>query len=222
MKKQQLSKNFSTKSATTVEEAIKVLKENVKGNFEHTFECQIALKLPEKNKKDSVRISVVPPHAFGKEVKILVLCDPQNSDIAKAAGADYVGLEDLVEKIVGGWSDFDIVIATPSVMPKIAKLGKILGPRGIMPNPKTETVTTDVEKVIKSYKGGKLDYKMAESNQISFKFGKFKMDDSQLMENFNTFMEALKVEVSKYTGKPISRMYIKTTMSPSIEINSKA
>jgi len=221
MKKQQLTKNFKPTSVKTIEEAIKLLKENVKGNFEQTFECQIALKLPVKNRKDAVRISITPPHFFGKDVKIVVLTDAQNEAIAKSSGADFVGLDDLVEKMVGGWSDFDIVIATPSVMPKIAKLGKVLGPKGIMPNPRNETVTTDIERVIKSYKAGKLDYKMSESNQIAFKFGKFKMDDAALLENFNKFLESLKTEVSKYPGNVISKMYIKTTMSPSIVILNK-
>lgn len=221
MKKQQFTKKIETNTAPTVLDAIKLIKSSVKGNFEQTFECQIALKLPEKNKKDAVRISVNPPHSFGKEVKIVVLTDAQNESVAKSAGADFVGLEDLVEKMVGGWSDFDIVIATPSVMPKIAKLGKVLGPKGIMPNPRNETVTNDLERVIKSYKAGKLDYKMTESNQIAFKFGKFKMEDSALMENYEKFMEALKGEVSKYAGNVIRKIYIKSTMSPSIEIVSK-
>lgn len=220
MKKDQISKNFAVKSAPTVDEAIKALKGAVKGKFDHTFECQVALNLPPKNKKDAIRVSVIPPNSFSKPIKVVVLTDAQNSQVAKDAQADYVGLEDLVEKIMGGWSDFDIVIATPSVMPQIAKLGKVLGPKGLMPNPRNETVTTDLKKSIESYKKGKLDYKMTESNQIAFKFGKFSMDDAKLVENYNAFMEALKSETAKYSGNVMRKIYIKTSMSPSIEIKA--
>lgn len=220
MKKDQITKNFATTSAPTVADAIKVLKGAVKGKFDHTFECQIALKLPVKNRKDAVRVSVIPPNSFSKPIKVVVLTDAQNAQTAKDASADYVGLEDMVEKIMGGWSDFDIVIATPSVMPQIAKLGKVLGPKGLMPNPRNETVTTDLKKSIESYKKGKLDYKMTESNQIAFKFGKFSMDDEKLIQNYEAFLDALKSETAKYTGNVFSKIYIKTSMSPSIEIKA--
>jgi len=222
MKKDQFKKaNYNkkqTRSANSVEEAITLLKDTVKGNFDHTFEAQISLKLPEKSKKDSVRFSFVPVAPFTKAVKVLVLADAQSAQDAKNAGADYVGLEDLVEKITAGWKDFDVVIATPTVMPKIAKLGKILGPMGLMPNPRNETVTTDIEKVVKSYKGGKLDYKMAESNQISFKFGKLSQKVEDIMNNYNTAFASLSEELKKYNGNVISKIYVKSTMSNSVRI----
>ncbi|QQR93538.1 50S ribosomal protein L1 [bacterium] len=197
--------------------AINALKSNVKGNFDQTFECQVSLKLPPKSKNEVVRFSAMVPHSFTKEAKVLVLTDAQNSDIAKKAGADFVGLDDLVEKLMNGWVDFDVAIATPSVMPKIAKLGKVLGPKGLMPSPKNETVTEDLEKVIKNYKGGKMDFKMNETGLLSFKFGKMSMTEEELKENFDFIYDILQQEASKYGNNVIRKVFIKTTMSPSIK-----
>ncbi len=222
MKKQQYqTKQFNktaNKTSTDVKSAVEYLKANMKGNFDHTLECQIALNLPAKNKKDAVRFSIVPMHSYSKAVKILVLAEGADAQTALKEGADYAGLDELVEKITSGWSDFDVVIATPAVMPKIAKLGRVLGPKGLMPNPKTETVTNDLAKVISNYKKGKLDFKMAESNQIAFTFGKLSMDTDAVVENYEACLKALNAEVEKYGQHVLSKKYIKTTMSPAIKI----
>lgn len=194
------------------------LKDHVKGGFDHTLEAQVSIKLPAKNKSEVIRLSVITPNKFTKEAKVLVLTDAQNSDSAKKAGADYIGLEDLVEKIMGGWFDFDVVIATPQVMPKIAKLGKVLGPKGLMPSPKNETVTEDLAKVIGNYKGGKLDFKMNETGLLNFKFGKLSMEVEKLAENFDAIYSALKAETKKYGENVVKKVYVKSTMSPSVKI----
>ena len=220
MKKDQFkSKNSKIpQSVKTVEEAIQILKDSVKGNFDHTFEMQVGFKVSEKNKQDVIRISWTPAHSFGKEVKVAVLADPQNTTAAKESGADYVGLDDLIEKMEGGWFDFDVLIATPAVMPKLAKLGKILGPKGLMPNPKTETVTADLDRVVKGYKKGKLDFKLTESKQMAFKFGKVSMTQEQLIENLSALVTMVKSESKKFGENGIKVAYIKTTMSPSIQV----
>lgn len=224
MRKQQLtSKNawegYDFKKPVTLSEGLEILKKNVKGNFDHAFELQISLKLPEKNKKDVIRFTVSPKHNFSKEAIVVVLCDAKDQSDAKAAGADFVGLEDLVEKMIGGWVDFDVVIATPSVMAKIAKLGKVLGPKGLMPNPKTETVTNDIDRVVKSYKAGKLNFKSSENNVISMKIGKFSMENTALLENASDMVAALKVELKKYTSNVLSKCYMKTSMSKAIRVS---
>ncbi len=213
--KEELSK-LESKNLKSVLDSFK---DHVKGGFDHTLEAQVSIKLPAKNKTDVVRLSVITPNKFTKEAKVLVLTDAQNSDNAKKAGADFVGLEEYVEKVMGGWIDFDVVIATPQVMPKIAKLGKVLGPKGLMPSPKNETVTEDLAKVIANYKGGKLDFKTNETGLLNFKFGKLSMDSEKLVENFEAIMSTLKSETKKYGENVIKKVYVKTTMSPSVRLD---
>lgn len=200
------------------DEILKELRAKKKVKFDETLECQVAFSLPEKNKSDSIRFSVVFDNSFEKGKKILVLTDGQFADVAKKAGADYVGLEDYVKKITDGWMDFDVLIATPSVMSKIAVLGKALGPKGLMPNPKNETVTTDLEKVINMYKKGKADFKASEAKSLHMKFGKLSMTDEALKSNYAQLMKEALATLSKYGESAIKSVYVKSTMSKPFKI----
>lgn len=197
----------------TFDEIVKVIKEGKKAKFDETLECQLKLTLPEKNKKDSIRFSVVFDKPFEEGKKVVVLADAQYAEEAKKAGADFVGLEDLVKKISGGWTDFDILIATPSVMAKISVLGKILGPKGLMPNPKNETVTTDLKRVIDMYKKGKLDFRADEGGALHLKFGKVSMAEDIIKANFVGLMKEVFSAVNKYGDRVITSAVIKSSMS---------
>jgi large subunit ribosomal protein L1 len=170
-----------------------------------------------------VRGIVTLPHGTGKTVRVLALVTPDKEDEAKAAGADYVGLEDYIEKIKQGWTDIDVVITMPQVMPKIGPLGKILGPRGLMPNPKTGTVTIDVAKAIKEVKAGKIDFKVDKYGIIHASIGKVSFETEQLVDNAKELLQTIiKLKPTAAKGTYMKSVYMSSTMSPGVQIEPKS
>jgi large subunit ribosomal protein L1 len=170
-----------------------------------------------------VRGVVTLPHGTGKTIRVLVLCTPDKEEEAKAAGADYVGLDDYVEKITNGWTDVDVIITMPAVMGKIGKLGKILGPRGLMPNPKSGTVTMEVGKAVKEVKMGKIDFKVDKAGIVHTSIGKVSFEADKIAENAREFLHTLvKLKPSAAKGSYIRSIFISSTMSPGIKVDAKA
>lgn len=216
-----LVEKVDRKKEYEIEEAIEILKQLHSTKFDETVELSIKLGIDPKKIQQPVRGSVVLPYGTGKEVKVLVFATGEAAEKAKKAGADYVGGNELVEKIKGGWLDFDAVVATPDMMKIVAPLGKILGPRGLMPNPKTGTVTTNVEDVINELKKGRIDYKMDRDGNLHIPCGKISFEKEKLVENvIEAIKSVLSVKPSTLKGTYISRMYLSLTMSPSLKLNS--
>lgn len=203
----------------SIEEAIKLLPELSLSEANKSVEVHLNLQLPEGKKKEGARFSLSFPISFGQENKILVLTDENNFEKAKKMGADYVGLEDMIKKIKDGWTEFDVVIATPSVMTKVAVLGKILGPKGLMPNPRNQTVTDELEKVIKSYKAGKINLKTDEGSTIHCKFGDLTMKQEELIKNLEFFILRSYEELKRFGQGVFKSIYIAPAMGPSIKLN---
>lgn len=220
-KKQLKAKELIEHKKYNIEEALNLLPQISTSNFSGSVELTINLKLNEKQAKEQIRGSIVFPNAFGKGVRVLALVDKTDLETAKKAGADFVGFDEYVKKIEEGWFEFDVVITTPKLMPQIAKLGKYLGRRGLMPNPKNQTVTTELEKVIKQYKQGKKDYKKDDSNTVRIIIGKVDMSKDQLLANFEEFKTNLKNQLNKIGNDLIKSAYLAPTMGPSIEIDPK-
>ena len=163
------------------------------------------------------------PHGTGKTVRVLVLCTPEKEEEAKAAGADYVGLDEYVEKIKGGWTDVDVIITTPNVMGKVGALGRILGPRGLMPNPKTGTVTMDVAKAVSEVKAGKIDFKVDKFGIVHTSIGKVSFSPEQIVDNANEFLSMImKLKPSAAKGSYVKSIYLSSTMSPGLQIDAKS
>ena len=170
-----------------------------------------------------VRGVVTLPHGTGKTVRVLVLCTPDKEEEAKAAGADYVGLDEYVEKIKGGWTDVDVIITTPNVMGKVGALGRILGPRGLMPNPKTGTVTMEVGKAVKEVKAGKIDFKVDKYGIVHTAIGKVSFTPEQIVGNANEVLSTIiKLKPSAAKGTYVKSIYLSTTMSPGVQVDPKS
>ncbi len=170
-----------------------------------------------------VRGVVTLPHGTGKQTRVLVLCTPDKEAEATAAGADFVGLDDYIEKIKGGWTDVDVIITTPTVMAKVGALGRILGPRGLMPNPKTGTVTMDVAKAVSEVKAGKIDFKVDKYGIVHSRIGKVSFSAEQLTENLKEFVNVvIKLKPQAVKGSYVKSIYISSTMSPGIQIDPKS
>lgn len=201
-----------------LDEAVALLPTISTSSFKGSLNLHVKLNLSEKQKNESIKGSVQLPHQVGEPAKILVITTPEHQK--EAEGADYVGGEEIVKKIQGGWEDFDIVIATPDIMPKIAMLGKVLGPKGLMPNPKSGTVTTDIKATVASYKKGKIDFRMDKQGGIHQTIGKSDMTAEQIKDNILAFMDALFGEIRKFGANPIKSIFIAPTMGPSIKLDS--
>ena len=207
----------------SLEEAIEILKKITYTKFDASVDLDIRLGVDPRKANQMVRGSVTLPHGTGKDVKILVLCTPDKEEEAKAAGADYVGLDEYVAKIQGGWTDVDVVITMPSVMAKVGKLGRILGPRGLMPNPKTGTVTMDVGKAVDAAKAGKVDFKLDKGAIIHSQVAKASFDNQKIKENvieLITMIMKLKPGASK--GTYVKSLYMSSSMSPGIRVDHKS
>jgi len=201
-------------------EAIELVKELSSANFDETVEVAVKLGVNPRHADQQVRGGVVLPHGTGKDVKVLVFAKGEKEDEAKNAGADFVGGDELATRIQEGWMDFDVAIATPDMMSTVGKLGKILGPRGLMPNPKSGTVTFEVEKAVKDAKAGKVEYRTDKAGNIHVPIGKVSFDRDQLEENFNTVMEALiKARPSGARGQYVRRIAVSSTMGPGIKVS---
>lgn len=203
-------------------EACGLLKEVTFTKFDASVELSVRLGVDPRKANQMVRGVVTLPHGTGKVTRVLVLCTPDKEAEAKEAGADYVGLDDYIEKIKGGWTDIDVIICTPSVMAKVGAIGRILGPRGLMPNPKTGTVTMDVANAVKEVKAGKIDFKVDKQGIVHVAIGKVSFTEQQIAENavelFNTI---LKLKPQALKGTYVKSVFMSSTMSPGICIDSK-
>jgi large subunit ribosomal protein L1 len=207
----------------TLKEASALVKSITTCKFDASVDLHIRLGVDPKKADQAIRGTVSLPHGTGKTKKVLVLCTPDKEAEAKSAGADYVGLEEFVTKIEGGWVDVDVIIATPSVMPKIGKLGKVLGPRNLMPNPKTGTVTNDVANAINDVKGGKIAFKVDKVGIIHASIGRVSFSPEKIAENSQELINAiLKAKPSSSKGTYVRGISMASSMSPGIAIDAKA
>src|SRR3954467_4775694 len=210
------NKLYSLKDASALVKEINTTK------FDASVDIHIRLGVDPKKADQAIRGTVTLPHGTGKTKRVLVLCTPDKEAEAKAAGADFVGLDEYVQKIDGGWTDVDVIIATPSVMPKIGRLGKILGPRNLMPNPKTGTVTNDVANAVNDVKGGKIAFKVDKAGIIHASIGRVSFTPEKLAENSQEFINAIvKLKPSSSKGTYLKGLSMASTMSPGILIDTK-
>ena len=201
--------------------AVELVQKTARAKFDETVELHVRLGVDSRHADQQVRGAVVLPHGTGRTVRVLVFAKGPKADEARAAGADYVGADDLVAKITGeNWFEFDVVVATPDMMGVVGKLGKILGPKGLMPNPKAGTVTMDVTKALAEIKAGKIEYRLDKTNIIHCPIGKVSFGQDKLMENFTTLMDAIvKSKPSAAKGQYLKSVTIASTMGPGIRIN---
>ena len=202
-------------------EALKLVKETMYANFDETIEASLRLGVNPKHADQMVRGTVVLPHGIGKDVRVLVFAKGEKEEEAREAGADYVGSEEYIEKIKGGWLDFDVAVATPDMMKSVGKLGRILGARGLMPNPKSGTVTLDVTKAVKELKAGKIAFRVDKAGNIGVPLGKASFDQEKLSENLRALMEAiLRVRPAAAKGQYVRHLAICSTMGPGIKVDA--
>ena len=205
-----------------VNEALELVQKTAKAKFDETVELHVKLGVDGRNADQQVRGVVVLPHGTGKSLKVLVIAKGDNADIAEKNGADFVGAEDMVAKIQQGWLGFDAVVTTPDMMPVISRVAKVLGPKGLMPNPKSGTVTTDVAKAIKEIKAGKVEYRLDKTNIIHVMIGKVSFGTEKLQENLERVMEALiKAKPAAAKGTYLRSVSISSTMGPGIKVDYK-
>lgn len=211
------NKLYSLKEASTLVKDVNTTK------FDASVDLHIRLGVDPKKADQAIRGTVSLPHGTGKTKRVLVLCTPEKEADAKAAGADFVGLDEFVQKIEGGWTDVDVIIATPSVMPKIGKLGKILGPRNLMPNPKTGTVTNDVAAAVNEVKGGKIAFKVDKAGIIHASIGRVSFAPEKITENSHELINAvIKAKPSSAKGTYLKSVYMASSMSPGIAVDTKS
>ena len=204
-------------------EACELIKDTSFTKFDASVDMAVRLGVDPRKANQMVRGVVTLPHGTGKVVRVLVLCTPDKEEEAKNAGADHVGLDEYIEKIKGGWTDVDVIICTPSVMAKIGPIGRILGPRGLMPNPKTGTVTMEVGKAVNEVKAGKIDFKVDKTGIIHSSIGKVSFDAKSLQDNAQEFLNTiLKLKPQALKGTYVKSIYLSTTMGPGLCIDVKS
>jgi len=204
-------------------EAAKLVKEVTTTKFDASVDIDVRLGVDPRKANQMVRGVVSLPHGTGKDTRVLVLCTPDKEEEAKAAGADYVGLDDYIEKIKGGWTDIDVIITMPPVMAKVGALGRVLGPRGLMPNPKSGTVTMDVAAAVKEVKQGKIDFKVDKFGIIHAGIGKVSFDYQKIQENAKTMIDTIiKLKPTAAKGTYVKSIYVSSTMSPGIPVDVKS
>ena len=223
-KKQKLAaEKIEAGKAYTLDEAAKLVKEITTTNFDVSVDIDVRLGVDPRKANQMVRGVVSLPNGTGKQVRVLALCTPDKEAEAKAAGADYVGLDEYIEKIKGGWTDIDVIITMPSIMGKIGALGRVLGPRGLMPNPKSGTVTMEIGKAVTEVKQGKIDFKVDKAGIIHTSIGKVSFEAAKIAENARAFMATIiKLKPSSAKGTYVKSVYLSSTMSRGIKIDTKA
>lgn len=204
----------------SIEEAVEKVKVTANAKFDESVDVAVRLGVDPKKADQAVRGTVSLPHGIGKEVRVLALAKPPKDEEAKAAGADHAGFADYIEKIKQGWGDIDVIIATPDVMGEVGKLGKILGPRGLMPNPKSGTVSADVAKAVKEVKAGKIEFRVDKAGILHATVGKAKFEKEKLVENIQTFLNTvMRLKPTTAKGQYIKSITISSTMGPGIHID---
>ncbi len=207
----------------SLSEAAKLVKEVTTTKFDASVDIDVRLGVDPRKANQMVRGVVSLPHGTGKDTRVLVLCTPEKEEEAKAAGADYVGLDDYIDKIKGGWTDVDVIITMPSVMAKVGALGRVLGPRGLMPNPKSGTVTMDVGAAVKEVKQGKIDFKVDKFGIIHAGIGKVSFDPDKIKDNAKTMIDTIiKLKPAAAKGTYVKSIYVSSTMSPGIQVDVKS
>ncbi len=213
-------KKVDQKKVYTVEEAVAHVKEMASAKFVEAVDIAVRLGVDPKKADQAIRGTVALPHGIGKEVKVLVIAKPPKDEEAKNAGADFVGYQDYIQKIQGGWADVDVIIAASDVMGDVGKLGKVLGPRGLMPNPKSGTVTPDVAKAVKEVKAGKIEFRVDKAGILHATVGKANFENEKLVENVNTFIgTVLRLKPTTAKGQYIRSIALSSTMGPGVHID---
>ena len=221
-RKEALAK-FDKSKSYSLNEAVDIVKQITYSKFDASVDLNIRLGVDPRKANQMVRGSVTLPHGTGKVVRVLVLCNPDKAQEALDAGADYVGLDEYIQKIKDGWTDIDIVITTPNIMPKVGALGRILGPRGLMPNPKTGTVTMDVAKAVQEVKAGKIDFKVDKYGIIAAGVAKVSFSPEQIFDNAKELIQAvIKLKPAAAKGTYVKSIFISSTMSPGVQIDVKS
>lgn len=221
-KKEALAK-FDKEKIYPISEAVNIIKDVTYTKFDASVDLDIRLGVDPRKANQMVRGTVSLPHGTGKTVRVLVLCGPEKEEEANAAGADYVGLDDYIQKIKGGWTDIDVVITTPNVMGKVGPLGRVLGPRGLMPNPKSGTVTMDIGKAVTDVKAGKIDFKVDKSGIIHAAVAKVSFEPEKIADNAKELVQTIiKLKPAASKGTYIKSIYMSSTMSPGVQIEPKS
>ena len=207
----------------SIDEAAQLVKEVTFTKFDASVDIDVRLGVDPRKANQMVRGVVTLPHGTGKDIRVLVLCTPDKVEEAKAAGADYVGLDEYIEKLKSGWTDIDIIITMPAIMGKIGALGRILGPRGLMPNPKSGTVTMEIGKAVKEVKQGKIDFKVDKFGIVHTSIGKVNFEAEKIMDNAREFMATIqKLKPSSAKGTYVKSVFLSSTMSPGIKLDLKS
>ena len=221
-RKEALSK-YDNEKSYSLEDASKIVKDISKLKFDPTVDIAVRLGVDPRKANQMVRGTVSLPHGTGKDVSVLVLCSPDKETEAKEAGADYVGLDEFIDKIKKGWTDVDVIITMPSVMGKVGALGRILGPRGLMPNPKTGTVTMNIGQAVKDVKAGKIDFKVDKFGIVHAAIGKASFESNQIVDNAKELIAALvKLKPSSAKGQYVKSVTLSSTMSPGVKVEPKS
>lgn len=222
-KQKDVAAKFDVAKSYNLSEASSIVKDTTSGNFDASVDLAIRLGVDPRKANQMVRGVVTLPHGTGKDVRVLVLCSPDKEEEAKAAGADYVGLDQYIEKIKGGWTDVDVIITMPSCMGKLGPLGRVLGPRGLMPNPKTGTVTMDVAKAVNEVKSGKIDFKVDKYGIIHASVAKVSFDATKIADNADELIQTIvKLKPSSSKGSYIKSIVMSSTMGAGVKIDIKS
>lgn len=219
-KYQESLKQIDAEKAYNIDEAVGLVKKTATANFDETIEAAIRLGIDTRKNDQQVRGAVVLPNGTGKTVRVLVFAKGDKVKEAEEAGADYVGDQEYINKISRGWFDFDVVVATPDMMAEVGKIGRVLGPKGLMPNPKTGTVTPDVSKAVEEIKAGKVEYRADKQGNVHVPIGKASFENSKLLENFETVVETLvKAKPAAAKGTYLRNISVSSTMGPGVKVN---
>ena len=216
----EINKNIDAAKEYSLEDAVKILKDNSKVKFNESLDCAIRLGVDPRHADQMLRGTVSLPNGTGKEVKVLVIAKGNKAQEALDAGADYAGFEEYLEKIKEGWNDMDVIVASPDTMSELGKLGKILGPKGLMPNPKSGTVTPDVAQAVNEVKAGKIDFRVDKTGIVHTSLGKMNFENDKLVENVRTFINTIvKMKPASAKGQYVKSLFLSSTMGPGVKIS---